>query len=378
VIVRVLTVASLLGLLLAGLARGAPLATQESEDATVVLVGDIPGMTELADTLVELLERQKVRPHVVRAPGFDPETVISGGQQDESVSAFVVPETTTSAQLYFRGPRAKRFLLRGLPLRNGLDEYGRELIAQVVESSVLALLHSNAGMTREQASVELAHAPDAARTDAVTAPKTDATAAALTDATSSRTPGVAARARPASDWRGWVAIRYALEWSGSDLGAAHGPGLETGLEWAALRTRVTAERWFPQNIASPELSASVQTTALRLVVDARWPRRTTHALVAGFGAGVDILSAQPTASHDPALTLAPERSHAVPVLRTELGYQLRADPWRVMALAFVDGSLLDTNYDLERADSAVRVATPWSWRPGVALVLGWAPALGGP
>jgi hypothetical protein len=319
-----------------------------------------------------------VRPHVVRAPGFDPENVISGGQQDGSVSAFVVPETATSACLYFRGPRAKRFLLRGLALRDGLDEYGRELIAQVVEASVLALLHSNAGMTREQASAELEHTPDAAGTDAATAPKTDETPAALTDAASSSTPHVPAPARRASDWRGWVAIRYALEWSGNDLGAAHGPGLETGLEWRALRTRVTAERWFPQSIASPELSAGVQTTALRLVVDARWPRRTTHALVAGFGAGIDILGVQPTASRDPALTLAPERSHAVPVLRAELGYQLRADPWRVMALAFVDGSLLDTHYDLERSDSAVRVAAPWSWRPGVALVLGWAPALGGP
>ena len=347
----------------------------------MVLVGDVAGMTELEATLVELLERDNVRPHVVRVPGFDRDDVLSGGKPDDGVSAFVVPETATSARLYFRGPHAQRFLLRGLGLRNGLDEYGRELVAQVVESSVLALLRSNAGITLEQASAELARTPgaggtDAARTESPNVPTSEAKAPARTDAA---TPG-SSRA-PAStgplQWRGWLAARYALEWAGSDLGAAHGPGLEMGVEWGVLRTRITAERWFAQNIAAPDLSANVQTTALRLLVDTRWPWRTTHALVAGLGAGIDILGVQATASRDPALTLAPERSHAVPAVRAEVGYQVRGDPWRFMALAFVDGALLDTHYDVERAGAAVRVATPWSVRPGVALVLGWSPPLGG-
>jgi hypothetical protein len=327
-----------------------------------VLVGDVGGMTELTNTLVELLNRQNVRTQVMRAPQFQPGQVVSGTENDESVWAFVVPDTPTSARLYFRGPRSRRFLLRGLALRDGLDDYGRELVAQVVESSVLALLHSTAGLTREQASDELERPIGALQTE-------------------TPTPGISQRlavARRPSDWRGWLALRYAFEWSGSALGAAQGPGLELGLEWGVLQARLTGERWFPQTIASPELAASLQTTALRFVVDTSWPRRTAHTLVVGFGAGIDILGTQPSAAHDPSLTLAPERSHAVPVLRAEIGYQLRGDPWRLMALAFVDAALLYTHYDLDRTDYEVRLATPWPLRPGVGLVLGWSPPIGGP
>jgi hypothetical protein len=181
-----------------------------------------------------------------------------------------------------------------------------------------------------------------------------------------------------SDWRGWVALRYGGEWSGSDLGAAHGPGVETGLQWRNVRARLMAERWFPQTLSSQELAASVQTTALRLVVDTSWPRRAAHTLSVGFGAGIDVLATAPSVARDPAVTLAPERSHAVPILRAELGYQLSANPWRLMALLFVDASLLHTYYDLDGADSQVRLATPWPLRPGLALVFGWSPSMGGP
>jgi hypothetical protein len=49
-----------------------------------------------------------------------------------------------------------------------------------------------------------------------------------------------------------------------------------------------------------------------------------------------------------------------------------------MALPFVDAALLRTYYDLDGADSQVRLATPWPLRPGLALVLGWSPSIGGP
>jgi hypothetical protein len=319
-------------------------------------------MTALADTLVELLRRQNVNLKVVRVLQFQAGQVTSGSEGDESVWAFVVPAVPSSARLYFRGPRAKRFLLRALALRDGLDDYGRELIAQVVESSVLALLHSAAGITREQASAEIGQPTQAPR---------------IATSASHELPIPGPASRP-SDWRGWVALRYGIEWTGSDLGAAQGLGVETGLEWGRLRARLLAERWFPQTLSSPELAANLQTTALRLVLDTSWPRRSAHALIVGFGAGMDILATQPTVARDPAVTLAAERSHAIPVLRAELGYQLRADPWRLMALVFVDAALLRTSYDLDGADSQVRLATSWPARPGLALVLGWSPSIGGP
>jgi len=319
-------------------------------------------MPELAATLVELLERQNVEAHVVRSLRFQPAEVTSGSEKDRNAWAFVVPETPALARLYFRGPRAERYLLRDLPLRDGLDEYGRELIAQVVESSVLALLHSTAGITREQASAEIDRPVDA--------PRGEPTVSAA-----SPTPSAA---RPPSKWRAWTALGYAFEWSGGDLGAAHGPGLEIGLEWSALRARLIAERAFAQTLASPELIASLQTTALRFVVDTYWPKHAAHALVIGLGAGIDILDAQPTVASDPLLTLAPGHSHAVPVVRAEVGYQLRQGPWRLMAFGFVDASLLYTHYDLVRAGSEVRLATPWPVRPGVGLVFGWSPSIGEP
>jgi hypothetical protein len=362
VLARFLTAASVLCVsLLPAAARAAPPTSSQPEAATIVLVGEYAGMPELAATLVELLERQNVEAHVVRSLRFQPGQVISGGEKDQNAWAFVVLEPPALARLYFRGPHAERYLLRNLPLRDGLDEYGRELIAQVVESSVSALLHSTAGITREQASAEIDRPLEVPRTEPVSA-----------------APQTPPAAQKPSEWRAWTALRYAFEWSGGDLGAAHGPGLEVGVEWSALRTRLIAERAFAQTLASPELTASLQTTALRFAVDTYWPKLAAHALVIGLGAGIDILDARPTAASDPLLTLAPGHSHAVPVVRAEVGYQLHQGPWRLLAFGFVDASLLHTHYDLDRAGSEVRLATPWPMRPGAGLVFGWSPSIGGP
>jgi len=67
-----------------------------------------------------------------------------------------------AARLYFRAPDGKGFLVRDVPLGSGLDALGRESIAQVVEASLVSLLHSGAGLSRAAFERELGSEPTSA------------------------------------------------------------------------------------------------------------------------------------------------------------------------------------------------------------------------
>jgi hypothetical protein len=153
--------------------------------------------------------------------------------------------------------------------------------------------------------------------------------------------------------------------------------LEAGLQWRALTARFSAEPLFSQTIATPELDASVQSTAVRLALGAVWPALGSTAIFVSMGGGVDIVNAGVQRVNDPALSPAAVNVRAVPMLRPELGYQIRFRAWRLMAITFADVALASTSYVVDRPGGLTPVATPWPVRPGGALVLAWAPALGG-
>jgi hypothetical protein len=332
--------------------------------ATIVLIGESGGSKALPALLVELLERQGVQVRFLGEPRFEPAHLLSGGESDRAVWVFVELTRQRTARLYFRGPQARRFLLRELELRDGLDEFGLELIGQVVESSVAALLHSSAGLSREQVKVALDDANQ------------------LGDRGAAR-QGDAQRRIPISDdvarLAGWLGLRYAAQWSGSDLGLAHGPGAEIGIEWqgpALLRATLCAERWFAQTVASPEVKASVDSWPLRLSVDVGFPAGHAQTWLLGLAGGFDVIRVEPE-TLDPSVTPAGSRTHLVPMLRGALRYELGAGSWRLALTGFADVSMFETHYDLVRGSGAERLAVPWPVRPGAALVVAWRPTLSG-
>jgi hypothetical protein len=332
----------------------------DEERAAIVLVGHNEGMTELGDLVGELLVQEHVRPHVVEESDFDPAAFLSEeGASSDSVWAFVVTKDHNHVRLYFRDPHARRFLIRNVELRDGLDAYGREIVAQVVESSIVSLLHSVEGISRQQATAELggAHAAEPARVETV-AP-----------------PPVPPAGRPATV-SVWLALRYGLAFAGSDLGAAQGPGLAAGLEWRAFGVGISAERFFPQSMATSQLDATVQATALRLTWDGALASFGSCALVLGLGAGADVLDARVLQVHDATLKPTAPGLRVLPVLRPAIAVEFRLERWRFAAAAFADVDLATDYYQVERLGGPSRVGTPWPVRPGVALIVGWSPTLG--
>ena len=126
------------------------------ETAVVVLVGDARSSSELVFVISELLLRQNVQPQFVPAQRFSPRELLDAGAGDTRVWVYIALAGPQRARLYFRGSLGQRVMLRELALRAGLDEVGRELIARVVEGATGALLHSQEGLSRAEAEVEVA------------------------------------------------------------------------------------------------------------------------------------------------------------------------------------------------------------------------------
>jgi hypothetical protein len=190
--------------------------------ATIVLVGDTDAGDELVLLLRELLGRQGVDCEFSDMPRFDPDALFAEDDSTAKVRVFVRLVDPKRARLYFRGPSGERFLLRTIALPSGLDEVGRELVGQVVESSVVTLLRSSSGLSREEASAEVARESDASEPPP---PR--------------ETPPPAKPQKPRERAVAFSAmLRYAAEWFGPDLELAHGPGLDASrdpVSWARDR-----------------------------------------------------------------------------------------------------------------------------------------------
>jgi hypothetical protein len=282
------------------------------------------------------------------------------------------------ARLYFRGPHGNRFLLRELVLKNGLDELGRELIAQVVETSTVALLRSEAGLSREEASRDLSlqGEPQDGDDDAPVAPPAPAPAQRA-EAPGSRNDGAPAPPRGPSRFSYELSARFAEKWTGSDLSLDTGIGAETGLAYGLspslfVRGRLVFEYGLGQSIETASVNADTRTIALRFGVDLG-TRRGPHGFAAGASAGADVTRVSPESTPGASLAASAPFAGTTPVVRLEARYELTVGAFRATAGVLGDVSLEGTHYDVRVGDEVTRVAEPWALRPGLALTVGWCP-----
>jgi hypothetical protein len=333
--------------------------------ATIVLVGALGEDGALADVLLEFLRRRQVEVRFVRQPQFHNDELLAA-RQDDAVQVFVVP-SSDGARLYFRGPTGERFLLRKVELPRGLDELGRELLGQIVESSVDALLHTEAGITREEAQTELdKQAPQPPRVSVSQTRPGKAIEAASSPA----------KAEP-SAWEGWLALRYAAELTG-DPGLGHGPGLEFGLGMRRtflVRARVIGERWFPQSIQGAAIGADLLTARARLVLDLGFELDARAALLVSIGGGMDRLRIEPAYAREHAVELAEPSLKWLPAAHAELRLEVGGSSLRLALATSLETSLRDTHYDIVVDGNAVRIAEEWPVRPGASIALAWRPRL---
>jgi hypothetical protein len=413
-------------------ARPGTAAAEAGRSAVIVLLGDAGDSPELVALLTELLQRQDVAVRFERQRKLNTDELLAG-KDDRAVRIFLELRGPREATLYFRSPRARRYMLRPLELRAGLDEVGRELVAQVVASSVDSLLRSSEGMTRSEMRAALARdraapagpapatpasasdasspapaaPPPAAATPPKSAPATGPSAnkgspaapapvppapsppsrpsdaklapsppaAATTVAATSRQPE-----RGGGRWSAWVGARYTYSWGGPDLGPGHGPGVELGVQREGptrLGARLSAERWFTQAVPTTNVDTALQSSPLCLLLDVGRPVSATQSLTLGVGGGVEITRVTPGMVYDPAVAATAPQQNVSPIARGELRYEMGGRTWRLAAVALADVSIYDTHYDVDRGGTTERAATPWRVRPGGALILGWRPTWGG-
>jgi hypothetical protein len=329
--------------------------------AVVVLIGQAADSAELRDVVAELLARQGVKPQFENGERFDSELWLAQNPADARSFAFVSVLEPERAELHFRGPRGERFLVRELELRSGLDELGRELIARVVETAVVALLHTNEGISREQAAAELASA-QAAAAAASTAP-------AETPVAEPPPP------EPASRWHALFGLRALGHYTGPDLGVRIGFGLEASVAlhnpgWPRLRARLSAEGGLPQRLDEAGVEAQLVTVPLRLGIDVG----TTSGLYVGLSTGFDLVHLDPDDASSDALTLTDPSTEFVPASRLELRYELPlgAHGWLALS-ALADLTWRTIHYDVVQGGTVRHLATPWRVQPGLALSFGVTP-----
>ena len=343
-------------------------------DAAIVLVGAAGRDADLRALLSELLEHRGVHTRISEQSGFDREQLLHAAAPVSDLLVFVVPGLGGNVGLYFRAPGGQRFLLRGVLLRAGFDDVGREQIGQIVDTAVASLLHSRDGLTREEAQLALPSDPAAAR------PPTEANGAAAPTPVVPRppsNPAVAApgAARPQAELEGWLALRYGAVALGTALGVAHGPGLELGLgvqRGYLLRVRTTLERDFPQSLETSLIAAELTRVRWSVAGDAGLSLNRTQMLLASFGAGQDRLDIKPTARAGSSIAPAPAFQDQAPVVHAELRYEAALGRIRLAAALGADASLVETHYDIAHPERE-RVVKPWLVRPSASFALAFCP-----
>lgn len=342
--------------------------TQASSRAVIVMIGEVGESDELADVLAELMEKS-FDPHFVREESFHPEVFLAENERDARVWVFITLHDPEHVRLYFRGPHGERFLLRELELRRGLDEVGRESIAQVVETSVGALITTGVGISREEAKAALAKENAANAPRPAVRPKPELVKPA-------REPEPAPEGEHSR-----VALELALRalgsYSGDEVKETFALGLEAGVEIGkprgfVLRPRAVVERGFVHDLETSPIAAELSTWSFRLGVDAGL-RSGAHMGFLGVSAGLDRVGISTEDSSDPAFSPTGESADIVPIVRVEARYELAAGILRFGIAPFADVALEESHYDLVFGNETRRLATAWLLRPGLAVSIGISP-----
>jgi hypothetical protein len=259
------------------------------------------------------------------------------------------------ARLTLGDTRSDRFVVRRVPLRNGLDELGREQIGQIVRFATLALRDgSSATLSRNEARAAVATWPAPLKREAA--------------------PPAVDRAPPRPE----LAIDVGPIWSVSMFSPQ--TSLVQELAIAAVIGRPTSHVW-PWIDAGYRLPASdeaqpvgVELSAVSLRAGLAAGQARTRSLSFSGGAGV-VLDRVRFAPIGAAASVAP----AAPDAFWTVGARVMiSGEWRATAHLTVGARLAcdiasaDVHYDLRSSDgSARRVLTAYRVAPGVGVAVAW-------
>lgn len=305
--------------------------------AEVQIAGPLERVTLVEQAVGEPLSRLPIVVSSSRAAAVDPKTVIdrSPNAADAFVRVWIDLAVENQVTIYFVDSAWERILVRHITLERNLDDVEREEIAQIVRSSVEALLSgATIGITKEEARDLLLPKPKE---------KPKPPPVVVED----RPRHVRRRAPPRLPPALEVGAFYEGELYAKTLW--HGPGLFAGVhtpEPLGLGGRLTLQYRAPATVEGDHLGARIQAIALRALARASYQKGNLGACGAA-GLGADITSTDPT---QVTADSAPENSRwdVVPVFRALGGGGLVFGSIGVWTVVGLDVDLMKTKFTVER------------------------------
>lgn len=293
--------------------------------------------------LVDVFSRRDSNLLLTQVPVFSSVDVMAGDDQDAAARVWIEIGPDGHARTTITDQRAQRFLVREASLPSWPDELARETIAQVVESSVAALLENQRlGMSRAQIK-----------------------------------PVLAARDRPVTKPRRLqqgLGAFYEGQAFAPQISAGHGPGLRWELTSPAgdLGLAARAQYVVPQTWADTNVGVRLQTVALRVGLGWRHAVHERVQLSAWLGGGVDAIHVQPQQGSWRAATLTGARWTEVAVVRAELRATLVVcKGWGVSLTPSLEWDPRRRAYEVAGLDGRADVVAPYVLRPGLGIGVDW-------
>jgi hypothetical protein len=345
-------------------------ATANAQDPAAAVEVTVVGTADDLDRVRGLVPRLSGSgPRWLRVDKLDPADVLRDRRDGEAatVRAWVDTTVPTRARLYFATRSGDRFLVRDVDLSGRFDEVDRAALAEVLESSIGALVaNERAGLTRAEAEAVLARREAPASPPVVVAP----TAPPSQPLTPPPPP-------PPSRWA--LGFFYAAQALDDDFAVDHGPGVTLSVAGSRRFAKVQEEGRGPVVFASAQyrppvherttrIGVSLYTVAARAGVECGplvWSRLRVR-----LGAGADFVHVAPESS-DPAATLTGSRWSTTFVGTVGLRVNVARRPrlfW-LSALLFADASPTAVRYGATIDGAATSVFSPWRVRPGLTLEL---------
>ena len=349
-------------------APASPPGTQrETMTAEIVFVGVTDNTARLAQIIDDLLRVHGITARFEQRAQLTENDLLAQQQLTGLGRATVwilVPNSST-ARLVFADYAHQRFLIREIPLLVGLDDFGRESIGQVVESSLLALLQGATEVSR--AEVRTALGPYLARSSE--------TPGSSEPRQSSPTPAAAGSKASQRTWRPRLGFSYGLSLTGDAFGLQQGPGIISGLEFVrpadSLFVTAAFEWRFERHHETTDFDLAVQNNLVWLLFGWRKPIRDANFL-AILGPGLELTRVNPKlATTEADASVQQHRVRTSPWARMALGFEWDNSPVTLQLLAKIDVSAYRTHYDIEDNGNSVELASTWSVQPGVVLAAMW-------
>ena len=338
----------------------------------VILIGDAGDQGEL-ESRIRSWFGAEVPLTVVRQRDLVTEQVLS--PEPGRVSVWVAPRSATQARLFFVVPAGNdssaRYLIRDVPLGEGLDEVGSERIAQVVHSSVSALLVGEVESTRQEVELSLAEVDEApVRSESTPKPAAVHEPPAVQKPPHQPPPPAPPQAgTDRSPLRLVVAPFYRVAWASVE-GTAHGPGWETGvgllLDGTELGARVRGQLTWPRSRSFDGLEVTLSERILRFAVRADHAVTDGAALNVDAGSGVVWLVYRPTTTNSEVEPTAGGMDARV-FVSVGVGAALRVDNVQLGVRAEVDLYPGRSHYDVATPTGTREVARTASAQPALLL-----------